>query len=308
MDELNIKQNLKDNEVLERVIELSQTERKTQGLFLLYLAEIERRQIHAVLGYSSLFRFCTEHLKYSEGSALKRIQAARAGNKFPQILEYIKNGEMTLKVVSLLSPYLKYGEGIKPIPLSRNKTTREVEKLIAAHFPKADKDDEIRRQKIETLSERRVHISFSADEELAKKVERAKQLLSNKYPQLRLEHVFNEALDVLLDKIDPLKQPSKETTSPPAPTSRYIPKSVNLDVWKRDDAQCTYTSPEGKTCGARVYLQRDHIKPFGMGGTSTADNLTLVCKTHNLLLARQSYGRGFIEQAIHEARERGASV
>ena len=290
-------QTLQDKEILGRVTELSKYERKTQSLFLLYLAEVEKRQLHAVLGYSSLFRFCVEHLNYSEASSLKRIQAARAGNNFPEILEYIQKGEMTLKVVSLISPYLKQGEGIKLIPLCRNKKTREVEKLIAARFPNQDKNDKIRRQKIEILSEQRIHFSFTADAELGGMVERAKDLLSNKYPQLRLEHVFTEALKSLLGQIDPLK---KESKIPPCEISRtrYIPKAVNLEVWKRDQAACTYTSPDGKRCGTRVFLQRDHIVPFGMGGPSTTENLRLMCRTHNLLLARQSDGPSLIELAI----------
>ena len=57
---------------------------------------------------------------------------------------------------------------------------------------------------------------------------------------------------------------------------RIIPTSVKQEVWKRDGGKCV-------TCGSTVNLHFDHIIPFSKGGASnTADNIQLLCGTHNL--------------------------
>jgi hypothetical protein len=54
----------------------------------------------------------------------------------------------------------------------------------------------------QSLSER-VVVEFSASKEFYVKLERAKQVFANKYPNARFEHILTEALEALLDKKDP---------------------------------------------------------------------------------------------------------
>ena len=56
---------------------------------------------------------------------------------------------------------------------------------------------------------RRVKIEFVADEEVAQKIERAKQILRHKFPKGRLEDVINQALEDLLEKRDPERKIAK---------------------------------------------------------------------------------------------------
>jgi hypothetical protein len=59
-------------------------------------------------------------------------------------------------------------------------------------------------------------------------------------------------------------------------TTRLIPSSVKLAVWKRDNGRCV-------TCGATDNLHFDHIIPYSRGGTSLrAENIQLLCARHNL--------------------------
>lgn len=48
----------------------------------------------------------------------------------------------------------------------------------------------------------RYRLSFDCSAELEAKLQRAKELLSNKYPSMRLEYVLADAIEALLDKID----------------------------------------------------------------------------------------------------------
>lgn len=60
------------------------------------------------------------------------------------------------------------------------------------------------------------------------------------------------------------------------PHTRLIPSEVKKEVWKRDKGMCVI-------CGATTNLHYDHDLPYSKGGTSlTAQNVRLMCMTHNL--------------------------
>ena len=55
---------------------------------------------------------------------------------------------------------------------------------------------------------------------------------------------------------------------------RYIPKSVKLEVWRRDEGSCV-------ECGSKEKLEYDHIIPVSKGGSNTSRNVQLLCETCN---------------------------
>jgi hypothetical protein len=142
-----------------------------------------------------------------------------------------------------------------------------------------------RREIVAPLTERRVKVQFAADEALRNKIDRAKDLLRHKYPQGKLEDIFDEALEALLEKKDPARKVVRKRSSrPSASHSRYIPQRVKDTVWKRDEGRCQYVSPEGRHCDERGFLEYDHIKPWSHGGSSVdPHNIRLLCRTHNQL-------------------------
>jgi 5-methylcytosine-specific restriction endonuclease McrA len=72
--------------------------------------------------------------------------------------------------------------------------------------------------------------------------------------------------------------------------SRHIPTRTRDAVFARDKGRCTYVGSTGKRCDATHNLQIDHIVPFARGGTSTRDNLRLLCERHNKLEAERILG------------------
>ncbi|TWU24080.1 HNH endonuclease [Novipirellula galeiformis] len=58
-------------------------------------------------------------------------------------------------------------------------------------------------------------------------------------------------------------------------TSRHIPRDVRQRVWQRYGGQCA-------DCGARDYLEFDHIIPVAKGGSNMDSNIQLLCRRCNL--------------------------
>jgi len=64
--------------LLRKLDSLNDRERRLKIRILLYLKEIDRRRLYLEWGYCSMFSFCTEHLGYSESTAVRRIKAERS--------------------------------------------------------------------------------------------------------------------------------------------------------------------------------------------------------------------------------------
>ncbi len=73
--------------------------------------------------------------------------------------------------------------------------------------------------------------------------------------------------------------------------SRNISAAVRREVFHRDQGRCQYLDPQsGRKCHSNFMLEFDHVRPFAMGGSNTADNLQLLCAGHNRARAVQAYG------------------
>ena len=105
---------------------------------LVYLAEVERRDLHLREGCSSLFAYCVERLGMAEGAAYKRVWAARVGRRFPLVLEMIAAGQIHLTGVHLLARHLTDENHAALLARAEGKTRREIEKLVAEIAPRPE--------------------------------------------------------------------------------------------------------------------------------------------------------------------------
>ncbi|MDQ7844823.1 MAG: hypothetical protein RB145_13865, partial [Armatimonadota bacterium] len=94
---------LSDGELLARVRDLAQREREGTAALIAHLAVLDRRRLYLREGYSSLFTYCTRALHFSESAAYWRIEAARAAQKFPLVLDRLADGSVHLTAVVLLA-------------------------------------------------------------------------------------------------------------------------------------------------------------------------------------------------------------
>lgn len=67
----------------------------------------------------------------------------------------------------------------------------------------------------------------------------------------------------------------KESKEEKERRSRYVPRHIVGEVWRRFEGKCA-------ECGSENDLHIDHIIPFSKGGSNHIDNLQLLCKNCNL--------------------------
>jgi len=144
---------------------------------------------------------------------------------------------------------------------------------------------------IEVVLERMFEIRFAADEELMELIQWMKSHLSHKFPKgASFLDIFKYAIKYLKRREDPAVQYKPRKSSAKTDT-RYIPKSVKQQVWKKYNGKCAFVGVNNRRCNSDRCLQYDHYPvPFARGGPSTVSNLRLLCAKHNRYTAEQVYG------------------
>lgn len=75
-------------------------------------------------------------------------------------------------------------------------------------------------------------------------------------------------------RIERAKDMMLAEAQPPAARREPIPEEVRRAVFRRDGGRCA-------ACGSDELLQFDHVIPVALGGSSTAENLQLLCAPCN---------------------------
>src|ERR671918_3222201 len=88
-------ENLSASALSARLRELMANERDSLCDVLLHLAAFDRQRAYLDFGYDSLFVFCTDVLKMSNGTAHRRTTSARLIGRFPAIPEYLRDGRVS---------------------------------------------------------------------------------------------------------------------------------------------------------------------------------------------------------------------
>jgi hypothetical protein len=181
---------------------------RTDARIVAHLAELDARRL-TLIGGISLFEYCTKQLGLSEHEAYFRITAARSARKFPIIFELLERRELHLTAVALLSKYLTHENHFELLAEARGKSKRQLLKMLARRWPKADFTSQVRRLPLEAiaagptgsleyLSEftHRLEVLLSAEQH--DKLELARDLMLHANPSGNLSLVLERALDLLI--------------------------------------------------------------------------------------------------------------
>src|SRR5450432_4154391 len=340
---------------------------------LAHLAELDERRLYLDLGFTSLFAYCTEALGFCKSSAGRRVAVARVCKRYPEAFGRVARGELQLSVLSLLGPHLNAENAAELFEVCSRKSCEQVELLLAAHFPKPEVRDAIRRlptrseartpdggcevaaaplakpadpsnckqiareagegqhaeagpikpaipapRALEPLSVDRFAVRFTADAEFRELLEEVRALASHREPGGDLLSLMKRGLEAYRRELQkerfgvgrkPRRIRIKRTErAEPARRSRHVPTAVAREVYLRDGGSYTFCSKDGRRCGARRFLELDHVTPWAAHGQTTVENLRLRCRAHNQHSARGYFGAELVQVAVASRRRRDGSA
>jgi len=285
------------HDIVKKLEVLAKVERRISVKILRHLMEVERGRIHLDLGYASLFVFLTKHLKYSDGSAYRRIEAMKILRDVPDLGQRIMVGAISVTVAAEISRIVKIKK-IKDVEAKRNlveqfswKNKREVEKEIARIAPK-----EAKLEKLREINSEESSLELTINKDLREKLEKLKALLSHKNPSLKMSGVLEIISDMALKQLEKRTSPKSESASENATSpeiaraskrSRYITAKTKRIIFQRARHQCEFTTHNNKRCEATHFLEIDHKHSYSHGGGNELQNLQLLCRQHNQRKAEQ---------------------
>jgi 5-methylcytosine-specific restriction endonuclease McrA len=282
-------------------------------------AECERRMLFAEMGYRDLKEYCVKELKYSEGSAWRRISAMRTLRDIPEVQNQIQSGELNLTQITLAHSHFRAVKSSKEekqaiLDELANQTSKSTERILAEKKPEdciqkpAVTERALRGQKLEItllldsdLQENLDEIQILLGKRLSK-LELLKWMIQQTLQQLRKK----QTLQQLFKKTDPeqqLHRKAQPLRSRSATQTRYIPAHTKRIVLARDQHRCQYKDPKShRQCESRLNLQFEHKKPFAKFGETSPENLQLLCANHNRLRAVQQFGHQKMQRFVPSLR------
>ena len=321
---------LSDTKLISEVARLAACERQATAHLIACLAEMDARRLYLGLGCTSLFTYCTQVLHFSEHAAYGRIEAARIARRFPDVLDWLADGSVTLTAVCMLSPHLTAENHLELLAAVRHKRKREVEDLVARLRPLPDVKPTVKKlpqtkkvsgtckgapdlitraldsrpsvqvaegKVIVPLAPERYKVQFTISRETHEKLRQVQDLLRHSIPNGDPAAIFDRALTLLHEKLSRTKlaatpRPRSGKTST---TSRYVPAAVRRAVWRRDGGRCAFVGTIGR-CSETGFLEFHHVRPFAEGGATSIENIELRCRAHNAYEAEQCFGPLFVRE------------
>ncbi|MEO6463754.1 MAG: RuvA C-terminal domain-containing protein [Candidatus Eisenbacteria bacterium] len=278
--------------------------------FLELIADFDARRLYLPEGYSSMHAFCVGALRMCEDSAYKRIQAARAGWRHPQLFDALAGGRLHLTAIFLLAPHLTPANVDELMAAASHKTRREIRGLLGQRFLGSAAELRLETAPPPVVAEApveaapvveaaqlvpvpvasgapessqhpasqrvgphlRVDVRCSVD---AGMLDYARVLLSHRVPSGDLGKVLDYVLSLAIPQLEKKKfgltaRPRARATRRQSGNPRSIPAQVKRDVWLRDGGRCTFTGRDGHRCGERRFLEYDHVQPVALGGRSAS--------------------------------------
>lgn len=253
----------------EKVFSLVQIETKTTTQILEHLLVVDGKQLYLEKGYRSLIEYCIKFLKYSEGSAKRRVDSMRLIRKVPSAKKQIEQGELSFTNASQAWSFLQNEKDANPkdvVSQILGKTTREAEKtLIDLSAP----DSKFRRKsKLRRATSNDWDLTVTITDETQKKLSRIRDIRS--HSSKSWEDVIDFMAEVALKELTKERKPKEETTG------RCATSAGRAYYLKKANYKCQHPG-----CTATAFLQVDHIHAYSKGGKTVRGNLQVLCAAHN---------------------------
>ncbi|MEI6226329.1 MAG: HNH endonuclease, partial [Deltaproteobacteria bacterium] len=262
-----------------RIAELLRRERASIVDVLLALAEFDRLAVYRQLGHASLFDFLHREVRLSRGMAHYRLVATRLVERFPEVVEPLRDGRLCMSSVVELAKVMTEENRAEALPKFFDKSRQEAKQVVAEILPaevvpvrtvvtggRVSSTVEleligVRTATVQARVERsvapaprsvvepmtatasRMHITVSP--EFVALLKKAKAGQGHVQPGATDEQVLTAALELLIEK-----QGKRKASVPP---------KVKREVRARDDGKCQWKLASGGVCGSEVRTEVDHV-------------------------------------------------
>ncbi len=136
---------LSSSELLDRLRWLVQRDNALEAELLVTIGEVDTRRLYLEEGCSSMFAYCQRVLHFAEGVAYKRIHAARAVRRHPEVWEALRRGDLHLTAVCLLASRLTRENVRDLVRGAKHKSAEEIRRMLADLAPRPERAASVRR-------------------------------------------------------------------------------------------------------------------------------------------------------------------
>jgi hypothetical protein len=235
-----------------------------------------------------MFEYCRRVLCFRENEAYLRITVARAAREHPVLLEMLRDGRLHLSGIARLAPHLTHANVEAVLKRACGMSHREIRELVSELEPRPDVAPSVRK-----LPQRLAPGSAS--------------------PLLGAPRVESDAVSLESRVAAPARPPVVEPLAPSRYQVRFTASAELREKLERLQALMRSAVPDADL--ARIIdiavsekLQRVEAKApssryipaavrrlvYERGGDHGPANLTLMCRTHNTLVAEQDYGEDVV--------------
>jgi hypothetical protein len=252
---------LSKDEMKTRIERAVRNERKCIAVVIEYVAEVGKRKLFLDWGFVSLFEYLTQSLGYSEASAYRRIQAARALEQIPELKMELETGALNLNQITQVQTLVKQEEKAgnkmtlehkKELLFElRHKTGRETQKILDREMPHSIQPFPVEKHKHDDS----VELSLRIPKEIFGKLQRVKELYSHIIPDGDwLKMIELMAIDVIKARDPMLKRKSKSPRAAvvlPSPSAEKltspIPSAKNVIPLTSSSENMTSLTPPSES-------------------------------------------------------------
>jgi hypothetical protein len=275
---MNLK-HLTDDELHSSNVAAASRERMTTIEVLWHLRENNRRMLYAKMGYRDLKEYCVKELKYSEGSAWKRISAMNALVEVPEIKEKIESGSLNLTQLSMARTHFREvkatAEEKKEILLNlENKSTRMTERILAESKPEDFVPKEVVKEK--AVKGNKLEVTLIIDEELQNELDEIQVLIGKPLSKLELLKIMaKEKLASLRKKNTPKTRQTESLRKQDAlKAKRLVSEELELRKFKtstpqsplvnksHEDSLAAFQERKAQSAGSRTASKSRYISRF----------------------------------------------
>jgi 5-methylcytosine-specific restriction endonuclease McrA len=181
--------------------------------------------------------------------------------------------------------------------------TDSIVPVVASPEPAPTRPVHPSRPIVQATAPARYRLQFSVGEETHEKLRRLQALLRREIPDGDPGLIFDQAMTLLLDKVEKSKlgavagqrpveviRPGTDKVHKSESRTRHIPRPVRRATWQRDGGQCAFVSQSGRRCGERTFLEFHHVMPYAVHGPASVENIALRCRRHNQYEAELVFG------------------